>query len=125
MWQRSLRARLLDNSSMAFSRPPQELTAMPRLRNDVSRRTLMRSISLLWIVAGGLTGCAWMFRQATSVYLNVDDKFKPKHVKIELLQSFVERNRDRVQIVANFKVDKAMGSPLPAPIDGDLHFAGR
>jgi hypothetical protein len=98
---------------------------MPRLRNDVSRRTLMRSMSLLWIVAGGLTGCAWMARQATSVYMNVDDKFKPKHVKIELLQSFVERNRDRVQIVANFKVDKAMGSPLPAPIDGDLHFAGR
>lgn len=98
---------------------------MPRLRRDVSRRTLMRSMSLLWMAIGGLTGCAWLGRQATSVYMNVDAKFKPKHVKIELLQSFVERNRNRVQIEASFKVDKAMGSPLPAPIDGDLHFAGR
>ncbi len=98
---------------------------MPRLRRDISRRTNMRSMSLLWFAVGGLTGCAWIGRQATSVYMNVDAKFKPKHVKIELLQSFVERNRNRVQIVANFTVDKAMGSPLPAPIDGDLHFAGR
>jgi len=81
-------------------------------------------MSLLLILAG-MTGCAWFTRQATSVYMTVDGTFKPKHVKIELLQSFVERNRNRVQIWANFKVDKAMGSPLPAPIDGDLHFAGR
>jgi hypothetical protein len=98
---------------------------MPRLRSDISCRTLMRSTSLLWILVGGLAGCAWFARQATSVYMAVDSKFKPSHVKIELLQTFVQRNRNRVQIWANFKVDKAMGSPLPAPIDGDLHFAGR
>jgi len=82
-------------------------------------------MSLLCLSVGGLTGCAYLTRQATSIYMAVDSKFKPSHVKIELLQSFVQQNRDRVQIVANFKVDKAMGSPLPAPIDGDLHFAGR
>lgn len=92
--------------------------------NGMSWRTSLRLISIGLFVAV-LSSCGWIARQATITYFAVDSKFKPKHVKIEVHKDFVERFKDHVQIQAKFTVDKAMGSPLPGPIDGDLHFAGR
>jgi len=97
---------------------------MLNTENRIARRTWLRPISI-WLLAAILSSCGWIARQATITYFAVDSKFKPKHVKIEVHTDFVERFRNRVQIRAKFTVDKAMGSPLPAPIDGDLHFAGR
>ena len=92
--------------------------------NGMSWRTSLRPLTIGLLVAV-LSSCGWIARQATITYFAVDSKFKPKHVKIEVHKDFVERFKDHVLIHAKFTVDKAMGSPLPAPIDGDLHFAGR
>jgi hypothetical protein len=91
----------------------------------ISWRAPARLPSIVWITMCMLTGCGWIARQATITYIAVDSKFNPKHVKISVHKSFVERYRNRVSIRADFSVDKAMGAPLPASIDGDLHFAGR
>ena len=40
-------------------------------------------------------------------------------------KSFIEAYRNRVTIRTTFTVDKAMASPLPVALDGDLHLAGR
>jgi hypothetical protein len=64
-------------------------------------------------------------RQATIAYIAVNAQFSPKEIEIEIARSFIEAYKNRVGIQATFTVDKAMGSPLPAAIDGDLHFAGR
>ena len=101
-----------------------ELQIMLKSENRITWRTAPMPLSI-WLLAAVLSSCAWIGRQATITYFAVDSKFKPKHVKIEVHTDFVERFRNRVQIRAKFTVDKAMGSPLPNPIDGDLHFAGR
>ncbi len=64
-------------------------------------------------------------RQATIAYIAVNSHFAPKRIEIELDKSFIEEYKNRVLIHTAFTVDKAMASPLPAAIDGDLHFAGR
>ncbi|MFI5185059.1 MAG: hypothetical protein ACHQNV_11705, partial [Vicinamibacteria bacterium] len=48
-----------------------------------------------------------------------------RDIEIQINKSFIERYKNRVTIHATFTVDKAMGSPVPALLDGDLHFAGR
>jgi hypothetical protein len=72
-----------------------------------------------------LTGCGLMVRQATIAYIAVDSQISPKHVAIEINRSFIEKYQNRVGIHTTFTIDKAMPSPLPPPLDGDLHFAGR
>jgi hypothetical protein len=72
-----------------------------------------------------LEGCGLIARQATIAYISVESHFSPKEIAIEINKSFIERYRNRVTMNATFTVDNAMGSPLPAAIDGDLHFAGR
>lgn len=72
-----------------------------------------------------LPGCALFVRSATIAYIGVNSHFEPRHVEIEIHESFVERYKDRVTIDTTFTVDKAMKSPLPSSLDGDLHFAGR
>lgn len=70
-----------------------------------------------------LPGCGLVARQATIAYLAVTTQ--SRDVEIQINMSFVERYKNRVTIQATFTVDKAMGSPVPALLDGDLHFAGR
>jgi hypothetical protein len=72
-----------------------------------------------------LTGCGLIMRQATIAYIAVDSHFSPKEIEIEVHKSFIEEYKNRVGIHTTFVVDKAMESPLPVAIDGDLHFAGR
>ena len=72
-----------------------------------------------------LTGCGWIVRQAMIAYIAVDSHLVPKHVSIEIDRPFIEKYKNRVTVRTVFKVDKAMSSPLPPPLDGDLHIAGR
>ena len=81
--------------------------------------------SVLFILASFMTGCGFLAREATIAYIAVNSHFMPKAIEIEIDKSFIERYKDRVTIHTTFTVDKAMVSPLPPEIDGDLHFAGR
>src|SRR5204862_437101 len=58
-------------------------------------------------------------------YIAVDSQLVPKHVSIEIDRSFIEKYKNRVTVRTVLKVDKAMTEPLPPPLDGDLHIAGR
>lgn len=79
----------------------------------------------LFALMSCLGGCGLIARQATIAYIAVNALSSPKEVEIEINKSFIEKYKNRVIIRTTFTVDKAMGSPLPAALDGDLHFAGR
>lgn len=81
--------------------------------------------SALLVLAFWLTGCGLIARQGVIAYLAVNAQFAPKQVEIEMSKSFIETYKNRVAMRTTFTVDKAMGSPLPKELDGDLHFAGR
>jgi hypothetical protein len=80
---------------------------------------------VLFVLVCLLTGCGWIMHRANIAYIAVDSHFSPKEIEIELNKSFIERYKNRVAIDATLTVDKAMKSPLPPALDGDLHIAGR
>jgi hypothetical protein len=80
---------------------------------------------LLFALVCCTSGCGLIARQAYIAYIAVNAQFSPKEIAIEINRTFVEACKSRVGIRTTFTVDKAMASPLPAAIDGDLHFAGR
>ena len=90
-----------------------------------SRWTTARWTSLFPVLVSFLAGCGWIAREATIAYIAVNSRFSPKGIEIEINRSFVEEYKNRVAIHTTFTVDKAMAAPLPAAVDGDLHFAGR
>jgi hypothetical protein len=90
-----------------------------------SRLASPRSRSALVVLVCFLTGCSLIARQATIAYIAVNSHFSPNAVEIEINTSFIEQYKNRVAIQTTFTVDKAMATPLPPEIDGDLHFAGR
>ena len=90
-----------------------------------SRRASALWTSVLFVLVSVLPGCGLIARQATIAYIAVNSHFSPKEIEIELNKSFIEAYKNRVTIRTTFTVDKAMASPLPAAIDGDLHLAGR
>ncbi len=96
-----------------------------KMAKDVSRRASARWASVPFVLVFVLAGCGLIVRQATIAYIAVNALSSPKEVEIEINKSFIEKYRNRVTIHTAFTVDKAMGSPLPAALDGDLHFAGR
>ena len=79
----------------------------------------------LVLLMGVLSGCAYLAREATTVYLNVNAMFSSKEIEIEINKSFIERYKDRVGINATFTVDKARQNPIAPMFDGDFHMAGR
>jgi hypothetical protein len=94
---------------------------MKRISSITPKRALLTSA----VLALSLTGCGWMGRQAIIAYMAVDSQLVPKHVSIEIGRSFIETYQNRVTIRTSFTVDQAMADPLPPPLDGDLHVAGR
>jgi hypothetical protein len=86
-----------------------------------SKRALLTSA----VLAFSLTSCGWLGRQAIIAYMAVDSQVEPRHVSIEIGRSFIEAYQNRVTIRTTFTADKAMDEPLPPPLDGDLHLAGR
>ncbi|MGE5344320.1 MAG: hypothetical protein ACM3JH_00050 [Acidithiobacillales bacterium] len=81
--------------------------------------------SLLVVFVAFLAGCSLIAREAMIAYIAVNSHLAPRHVEIEINRSFIEHYKNRVGIDTTFTVDKAMAAPLPAALDGDLHFAGR
>jgi hypothetical protein len=77
------------------------------------------------VLVSVLTSCALIGRQSTIAYIAVKSHLSQKDIEIEINKSFIERYKNRVCIHTTFTVDQAMASPLPAALDGDVHFAGR
>jgi hypothetical protein len=96
-----------------------------RTAKRISRRPCVRLTSLVFVSVCFFAGCGLIVRQATIAYISINSHFSPKEVEIEINKSFIEEYKNRVAIHTTFTVDKAMASPLPAVLDGDLHFAGR
>src|SRR5216684_3286397 len=84
-----------------------------------------RRTTMFLVLVFCLTGCGLIVRQAMIAYIEVDSKISPRHVTIEINRPFIEKYQNRVGIHTTFTIDKAMPSPYPPPLDGDLHFAGR
>ena len=78
-----------------------------------------------WILLLSLAGCGWMVREVMILYITVDSHLVPSHVSIEIDRPFIEKYKNRVTVRTVFTVDAAMSAPLPPPLDGDLHIAGR
>jgi hypothetical protein len=96
------------------------LRRWPAIRRASARLTLVLSVLVSF-----LTGCGLILRQSTIAYIAVNSHLSRKEVEIEINKSFIEKYQNRVSIHTTFTVDKAMASPLPAALDGDVHFAGR
>jgi hypothetical protein len=82
-----------------------------------------RMLTALCLLACLLEGCAWVARQATIAYIGVTAQ--SQGIEIQINKSFIKRYKNRVTIQTTFTVDRAMQSPAPAFMDGDLHVAGR
>jgi hypothetical protein len=111
-------AELTDAQTGTESVPARPVTSRPN-------RASVRSTSVLCVLVYCLTGCGLIIRQATIAYIGVNSHFSPKEIEIQIHRSFIEEYKNRVGIHTTFTVDRAMASPLPGAIDGDLHFAGR
>jgi hypothetical protein len=70
-------------------------------------------------------GCAFLYKEATVAYVEVNSHFSPADIEIEIHKSFIERYKNRVTIATTFRVDQAWQHPNPPFMDGDFHFAGR
>lgn len=90
-----------------------------------ARQASGRLMSALFVLLYFLGGCGLIARQANIAYISVNALNSPKEIAIEINKSFIENYKNRITMHTSFTVDKAMGSPLPSPLDGDLHFAGR
>ena len=104
---------------------PQSLLPPPTLKSHVPdmRTGIAARAAALLVFVGVFQGCGWLVRQGYITYLSV--KARPDDIEIQVNRSFIESYKNRVTIHTTFTVDKAMGSPLPGVIDGDLHFSGR
>lgn len=89
------------------------------------RRPTVRNAANLILLLGALNGCAFLARQATIAYLNVNALFSARDIEMVIQRSFIEKYKDRVSIHATFTVDKAMQNPVANMFDGDLHLTGR
>jgi len=85
--------------------------------------SLRRIAAAFVVLVCALNGCALIARQGTIAYIAVTAQ--SEDIEVQINRSFIERYKNRVTMHAAFTVDKAMGSPLPTFLDGDLHFAGR
>jgi hypothetical protein len=72
-----------------------------------------------------LQGCAFLYKEATVAYVEVNSHFSSADIEIEIHKSFIERYKNRVTIATTFRVDQAWEHPNPPFMDGDFHFAGR
>jgi hypothetical protein len=72
-----------------------------------------------------LGGCAFLAREATRAFMNVNELFSARDIEIQINKSFLEKYKDRVSIATTFTVDQAMQNPAARIFDGDLHMAGQ
>ena len=82
-----------------------------------------RQMAAFFLFVWCLHGCALIARESTIAYMAVTAG--SKDLEIQIHKSFIERYRNRVTIDATLTVDRVMPAPVPASLDGDLHFSGR
>jgi hypothetical protein len=97
---------------------------------EIMKRHLFRhpsalAAALLFLLMGVLNSCAFLAREATRAYMNVNEMFSARDIEIQINKSFLEKYKDRVGITTTFTVDQAMQNPTARIFDGDLHMAGR
>ena len=88
---------------------------------EPSGRAIIPAAVILFVVF--LQACSILARQSTIAYMAVTTG--SKGIEIQMHRSFIERYKNRVTISATVMVDQVMPSPVPASLDGDLHFSGR
>ena len=88
-----------------------------------SRHTRTRALRAFVALVCFLNGCALIARRGTIAYLAVTAQ--TTDMKLQINKAFIERYKNRVTIHTTFTVDRAMESPFPVFLDGDLHLAGR
>jgi hypothetical protein len=71
-----------------------------------------------------LCGCAGAVRRILILHEEITSKVGPDHVITRFDRSFIEANRQRITIEADFTVD-ATARINPRAFDGDIHIAGR
>src|SRR5512147_2110123 len=98
-----------------------ELRKQELLKDGEPRHLPVQATAALPLLLGVLTGCAFLAREATIVYLSANALVSAKGIKIEINRSFIENYKNRVTIQATFTVDKAMQNPVAKMFDGDLH----
>lgn len=83
----------------------------------------MRAATLLLLtVSAGLLGCAQVVRRVLIINEEITSKVGPDHVITQLDRSFIEANRERITLDADFTVDAT--APInPRVFDGDIHIA--
>lgn len=85
----------------------------------------MRAATLLFLTAlAGFMGCARAVRRVLVINEEITSKVGPDHVITRFDRSFIEANRERITLEADFTVD-ATASINPKVFDGDMHIAGR
>ena len=89
------------------------------------RHSSARVAAVLFLLMGTLDGCAFLAREATRAYMNVNEFFSARDIEIQINKSFLEKYKDRVSIATTFTVDQAMQNPSARIFDGDLHMAGQ
>lgn len=89
------------------------------------QRPWARVAVALFLLLGILEGCAFLAREATRAYMNVNEFFSARDIEIQINMSFLEKYKDRVSIATTFTVEQAMQNPAARIFDGDLHMAGQ
>ena len=95
------------------------------MKRQPSPHPSARAAAALLLLIGALNGCAFLAREATRAYMNVNELFSARDIEIQINKSFLEKYKDRVSITTTFTVDQAMQNPVARIFDGDLHMAGR
>lgn len=98
--------------------------ALRALFGGIRRGSRLRMVWPAFVaLACFLNGCALIARRGTIAYLAVTAQ--TTDMKLQINKAFIERYKNRVTIHTTFTVDRAMQSPFPVFLDGDLHLAGR
>jgi len=80
-------------------------------------------LAAVLVVVCLIPACSLIARRGTIAYMAVTTG--SHDIELRLNRSFIERFKDRVTIDAMVTVDRVMPQPVPASLDGDLHFSGR
>ena len=98
--------------------------ALRALFGGIRRGSRLRAVSPAFVaLVCFLNGCALIARRGTIAYFAVTAQ--TTDMKVQINRAFIEKYKNRVTIHTTFTVDRAMQSPFPTFLDGDLHLAGR
>jgi hypothetical protein len=95
------------------------------MKSHPSQHPCALAAAALFLLLVVLSGCSYLAREATRVYMTFNAQFSPRDIEFQINRSFIEKYKDRVSITTTFTMDQAMQNPTARIFDGDLHMAGR